>query len=74
VHEKDIGVEAGKLAAAILLGKSACELPIVEMKKLTVFVNQSSLTKEQQSMSAITNAANTLHYQIENMNNAKSAS
>jgi putative ABC transport system substrate-binding protein len=67
VHEKDIGVEGAKLAAAVLQGKSICELPIVEMTKLTVFINPNSLQQEGQSIAAIQAAANSLTYQSENV-------
>lgn len=69
VHERDIGVEAGKLAAAILAGKSPCSLPMVEMQKLTVFVNPDALAKEQQSLAAIQSAAKARHYTVETVNN-----
>jgi len=67
VHERDIGVEGAKLAAAILSGKSPCDLPIVEMTKLTVFVNQESLMKQKQSLDGIHSAANKFNYEIENI-------
>lgn len=41
VHEKEIGIEGAKLAANILEGKPICELPIVTMQKLTVFINKN---------------------------------
>lgn len=65
VHEREIGVEGAKLTAAILLGKKPCELPIVEMKNLTVFINQNSIQKENQTMTPIINAANHFAYAIE---------
>jgi len=68
VHESDIGSEGAKLTAAILNGQSACNLPIVEMKKLTVFVNPQSLQKENQSLTSIKNAAKKLGYHIEMVN------
>lgn len=65
VHERDIGVEGAKLAAAVLSGKPACSLPIVNMTHLTVFVNKESLAKQLQSLEPIQAAANKLHYKIE---------
>jgi putative ABC transport system substrate-binding protein len=63
VHEREIGVEGAKLSAAILQGKSACSLPIVEMKNLTVFINQKSLQNENQSVDQVMQAAKRLGYQ-----------
>ena len=65
VHERDIGVEGAKLASAVLAGKSPCDLPIVNMSKLIVFVNKSSLAKESQSMTAIQQAAKNRQYTLE---------
>ena len=65
VHERDIGMEGAKLAAAILAGKKACDLPIVEMTRLTVFINQTGLKNENQSITPIEAAANHLQYAIE---------
>lgn len=68
VHEKEIGIDGGKLAAQILNGKSACTLPIVDMTKLTVFINKNSLAAEGQSLAAIQTAAAKYHYNIEFVN------
>lgn len=65
VHESQIGVEGAKLVAAVLNGKSICSLPIVNMEKLTVFINKNSLQQEQQLVEPIQTAAATLHYQVE---------
>lgn len=65
VHEKNIGIEGGKLAAAVLDGKSICELPIVTMKNLTVFINKKSLQAESQTIDSILKTAKTFHYQVE---------
>lgn len=65
VHERDIGITGGKLAAEILSGKPACRLPITELTTLTVFVNQSSLMKLNQTISAIKHTAELSHYTIE---------
>ncbi len=73
VHEREIGVESGKLAAEILQGKSACDLPIVEMTKLTVFVNKAALAKEQQSLDPVLAAAKQMNYKIEYTDAAQGA-
>jgi putative ABC transport system substrate-binding protein len=65
VHEKDIGIEGAKLAAAILQGQPVCSLPMIEMQKLTVFINPHSLQKEGQNKEAIEAAAKSLSYQSE---------
>lgn len=65
VHERDIGVEGAELALSILSGKKACDLPIVEMTKLVVFINQSVLLKENQSLDPIKKSAYKYHYAIE---------
>ncbi len=66
VHEKQIGIEGAHLAAAILAGKNACALPIVEMKKLTVFINPKSMKSFGASIEPIQKMAKKMHYQIEN--------
>lgn len=65
VHERDIGEQAAILADSILTGKDACSLPIITMKKLTVFINESALKKENQSVTPIINQANKNHYKVE---------
>lgn len=65
VHEKEIGVQGAKLAASILSGKPACELPILEMTDLTVFVNPDQLQRSNQSLDPIVQAAQKLHYKTE---------
>lgn len=65
VHEKEIGVESAKLANAILNGKSACDLPITEMKKLTVFVNRHALQSQAQTLQPIIKAAEQYAYSVE---------
>ena len=67
VHEREIGVQGAKLAAAVLSGKNICDLPIVSMENLTVFINQDALKKESQEMAPITAAANQLHYKTESV-------
>jgi len=68
VHEKEIGVEGGKLAADILNNIPACHLPIVEMKKLTVFINKNAMQHSKQNIDAIANAAKKLQYHVELIN------
>lgn len=65
VHEKQIGVEGAKLATAILEGKSTCDLPIAEMKNLTVFINANALKNSHQTQNNIVSAAKALHYNVE---------
>lgn len=65
VHESDIGKQGAELLTPILNGKAACSLPIVEMTALTVFVNQSALQKENQSIENIKMTANKFNYPIE---------
>lgn len=65
VHEKNIGVQGALLTQQILDGKKACELPIVTMKKLTVFVNPQSLKNENLSMIPLEQAAKQKNYNIQ---------
>ena len=65
VHEREIGVEGAKLAAAILSGKSACTLPIAEMKTLTVFINKTALKQETQNELTVSDAAKKMGYATE---------
>jgi putative ABC transport system substrate-binding protein len=65
VHERDIGIEGAKLAAEVLAGKPICSLAIVDMSKLTVFINKNTLDKEKQSLEKIRLSANGLHYAVE---------
>lgn len=65
VHEREIGVEGAKLAARILDHASACDLPISEMKRLTVFINPTALQHSGQTTQPVTNAAAKLHYAVE---------
>lgn len=65
VHEKEIGIQGGQLAAAILSGKTACSLPIVNMETLTVFINQAQMTKAKLDAAPIAKASEQLHYRTE---------
>jgi putative ABC transport system substrate-binding protein len=64
VREKQIGEEGAVLAAAVIAGDSACHIPNVEMRKLTVFINKKSLEKELQDGNNIETAAKKLNYQV----------
>lgn len=65
VHEREIGVKGGLLASEILAGKNPCDLPIVNMTHLTVFVNTKALEQEHQSLVAIQAAAKQKNYPVE---------
>lgn len=65
VHERQIGEEGAKLAAAVLSGKPVETLPIVKMQRLTVFVNKDALQQEGQALATIAEAAKKLNYHIE---------
>jgi putative ABC transport system substrate-binding protein len=67
VHERETGIQGAKLVTAALNGKPLCELPIVEMKNLTVFVNPNALQKESQNSSLLIAAAKQFHYVIEDV-------
>ncbi len=68
VHEKQIGIEGGILAAAVLNGKNICQMPMVNMTKLTVFVNKNSLKLSGQDLAPITSAATKSGYPVEYVN------
>lgn len=70
VREKQIGVEGGTLVASILKGKNACQLPIVEMTALSVFLNPSHEVIKA-NVELIKQTANTLHYAIETIDSNK---
>lgn len=71
VHEKQIGEEGAKLALKVLNGQPPCSIPMTDMTKLTVFVNQSSLIKQHQSLEPIKEATASLHHTIEYVDNKK---
>ena len=72
VHEKEIGVEGAKLAAAVLNHQPICNLPIIELTKLTVFINATHFAKEKQNIAALQQAAKKLNYQAEIINKGNS--
>ena len=57
VHEREIGVSGATLAAGVLNGEEACNLPIVNMEKLTVFMNAHALVQSGQDIQTVTDAA-----------------
>ena len=65
VHEKQIGIEGGTLAASVLNGKNICQMPMVDMTKLTIFVNKNSLKSSGQNLTPIIAAATKFGYPIE---------
>jgi putative ABC transport system substrate-binding protein len=65
VHEREIGVQGAELAAAVLNGRGICSLPIADMNKLTVFINQNAVGEEGQNIKLIKQAAAASNYQIE---------
>lgn len=68
VHEREIGVEGAKLVAQVLAGKAVCSLPMVDMTKLTVFINKDSLSKENQDAAIVAAAAAKAGYSVEETN------
>lgn len=71
VKEKDIGVEGAKLVHAILNEQDICQLPMIDMKNLTVFINAAFFTQSAQSIDAIIASAKKFNYQIEVLNSGK---
>ena len=74
VRERQIGVEGAQLAVQVLNGKNACDLPIVEVKKLSVFINQDALNQSMQKIAPIVDAAKKLQYNVEMINTKRGAS
>jgi hypothetical protein len=58
-------VKGAELAAAVLNGRGICSLPIADMNKLTVFINQNAVGEEGQNIKLIKQAAAASNYQIE---------
>lgn len=71
VTEKEIGSEGAKLAASILSGKSPCDLPIASLSRLTVFINKSTLSKENQSLDNLLKSAQSQQYKVQFINEEK---
>ena len=53
VKEYQIGVESAKVAAKILQGTPASQIPVVSMTQLSVFINPQALQMQNQDMAAI---------------------
>lgn len=64
VYEKEIGVEGAKLAVALLQGTPLCSLPLVEMTKLTVFINSGALKRAGQEVTPVIQGAKKFNYNI----------
>lgn len=62
VPEQQIGKEGANLVIAALNGKSVKDLPIVDIKNLSVFINAQSLAKENQNIEPILKEAKTFNY------------
>jgi putative tryptophan/tyrosine transport system substrate-binding protein len=73
VREREIGVAGAMLAAQALNGKPICDLPIVGMNNLTVFINQSAMQQQKQNKDLILSAAKELHYNTEIVDQEKSS-
>lgn len=65
VHENQIGVNGALLAADILNGKNPCDLPVSEMKELTVFLNKNAMKNFGISVNAIKTTSEKMNYKIE---------
>ena len=65
VHENQIGINGALLAADILSGKNACDLPISEMTELTVFLNPQAMESFGVSIDTVNTTANTMKYKVE---------
>lgn len=62
--DKEIGVEGAKLAVSILNNKPACYLPVVEINKLSVFINENAGAKIALDTARISDAAKKLNYSV----------
>lgn len=67
VHEDQIGIEGARLALQILQGKNACDLPITEMNKLTVFLNPKAMSSFNAEINPVKMVAKKMGYPIEEM-------
>lgn len=65
VHEREIGRSGAELAQQILAGKSPCELPVVEMDQVSVFINRNLTTHNADLSKRLTAFAKINHYPIE---------
>lgn len=64
--EKEMGVEGAKLAVSILHNKVACQLPVVEMNKLSVFINEKAAADIALDTGVIMDTAKKLNYLVVN--------
>lgn len=71
VKERAIGEEGAQVAVQILKGAHPCDIPVREMKRLTVFINEESLAEEGQNTDLILNAARNLSYPIERVQSSE---
>lgn len=65
VKEREIGKQGALLVADILNGKKPCDLPIVQMKNLTVFINSHAAFEENMDISSVKKIAEKFNYKIE---------
>jgi len=65
VHENQIGINGAELAADILKGKNACDLPISEMHDLTVFLNPKAMESFGFSINSVKITAKNMNYKME---------
>lgn len=65
VRERQIGVEGALLALKVLQGAEPCQLPMTDMKHLSVFLNTKTLSAQNLTKEPIEKAARELNYQIE---------
>lgn len=65
VHENQIGINGAELAADILKGKNACDLPISEMHDLTVFLNPKAMQTFGVSIDSVKITAEKMNYKME---------
>lgn len=65
VHENQIGINGALLAADILNGQRACDLPIAEMQELTVFLNPKVMENSGIEIDSIKTTAEKMKYQLE---------
>lgn len=68
IHEREIGEAGAKLAAEILAGKKACDLPISKLTRPTVFVNAKYADYYDQSkiIPQVESTAKKFGYSVEN--------
>lgn len=65
VSEYQTGVDAGKVAAEILMGRKAGTMPVYDMKNYFVFLNSKSAKTQNVNPAAVKKAARKLGYEVE---------